>query len=230
MPQSVDFFESQFQRQVRTREFELNPFERLALAYLAGTVLDLGCGLGNLALEAARRGCTVTAIDASATAIARIRAAAQQEQLALEAIEADLTSFQIGQDYHTIVAIGLLMFFHEARALAMLTDVQDRVRPGGIAIVNVLIEGTSYMEMFTPGAYYLFRREELVQRFADWTVEVARYDNFSATGGTVKCFATVIARKPRENILNVPEYKTIPQGEQRITGVAAAIASRRRLS
>src|SRR5215472_16617618 len=110
MLQSVEFFENQFQRQVKSSEFALNPFERLALAFVAGTVLDLGCGLGNLALEAARRGCTVTAIDASMTAIARIRSAAQQERLAIEAIEADLASFKIRLDYQTIVAIGLLMF------------------------------------------------------------------------------------------------------------------------
>jgi len=197
MLQSVEFFENQFQRQVKASEFVLNPFERLALAYVAGTVLDLGCGLGNLALEAARRGCTVTAIDASMTAIARIRSAAQQERLAIEAIEADLASFQIRQDYQTIVAIGLLMFFGQARALAMLADIQDRVRPGGIALVNVLVEGTTYMEMFGTGEYYLFRRDELVECFADWAVEVARHDDFSAPRNTIKRFATIIARKPK---------------------------------
>ena len=51
---SVRFFEAQFQRQVSSGEFELNPFERLALPYLSGEVLDLGCGLGNLAVAAAR--------------------------------------------------------------------------------------------------------------------------------------------------------------------------------
>lgn len=51
---SVRFFDTQFQRQINTSEFELNPFERLTLPYLAGDVLDLGCGLGNLAVAAAR--------------------------------------------------------------------------------------------------------------------------------------------------------------------------------
>src|SRR5207247_6145428 len=103
-------------------EFDLNPFERLALEYVHGTVLDLGCGLGNLALEAARRGCTVTATDASSTAIARIRAAAQEEHLAVEAFEADLAAFEIARDYDTIVAIGLLMFVRQSRALGLLGD------------------------------------------------------------------------------------------------------------
>ncbi len=58
--------------------------------------------------------------------------------------------------------------------------------------MNVLIEGTTYMDMFTPGEYYLFRRKELVDHFADWMVEVARYDNFPAPGNT----AQVALRKP----------------------------------
>ena len=97
----VDFFERQFQRQVRETDFALNPFEQLALSYVAGSVLDLGCGLGNLSLEAARRGCSVTAVDASPTAVERVRAVALHERLALEALQADLACFSIDQDYDT---------------------------------------------------------------------------------------------------------------------------------
>jgi hypothetical protein len=41
---SVEFFDSQFKRQVQGGEFELNPFERVALPYLRlrDAVLDLG--------------------------------------------------------------------------------------------------------------------------------------------------------------------------------------------
>jgi len=196
MANSVQFFENQFQRQVKAREFDLNPFERLALNYLQGEVLDLGCGLGNLAIEAARRGCSVTAIDASPTAIERIRAAAESGHLAIEAIQADLGAFSIERDYDTIVCIGLLMFFPQSRALALLGEIQNHVRQGGRAIVNVLVEGTTFMGMFTPESYYLFEREELAERFSGWSVELHRFEDFAAPGGTVKSFATIIARKP----------------------------------
>ena len=194
---SVDFFDRQFQRQVKEREFAFNPFERLAFEYLHGTVLDLGCGLGNLALEAARRGSSVTAIDASPTAIARISATAQEEQLPVEAIQADLSDFQIEQRYDTIVAIGLLMFFCQERARRLLSEIQDAVLPGGRAIVNVLIEGTTFMGMFSPGEYYLVPREELVECFSGWEIEQARYEDFPAPADTVKSFVTLIARKPQ---------------------------------
>ena len=72
----IDFFDAQFRKQVAGGDFALNPFEKLALPYLRGRVLDYGCGLGNLAIEAARWGLAVTAGDASPAAIARSRRAA----------------------------------------------------------------------------------------------------------------------------------------------------------
>jgi tellurite methyltransferase len=194
-PDPVDFFERQFQRQIAQADFALNPFEQLALPHVAGSVLDLGCGLGNLSLETARRGCSVTAVDASPTAIERLRAAALQAQLPLAALQADLASFRIGQDYDTIIAIGLLMFFRKERALALLRQICQRVNPGGRAIVNVLVEGTTYLGMFKPGEYYLFGAGELEQAFTEWNLVVARHDSFPGPEATRKKFATVIAQK-----------------------------------
>jgi tellurite methyltransferase len=85
---SVAFFESQFQRQVRDQEYALNPFEILALDYIRGSVLDLGCGLGDLSLEAGRRGHRVVAVDASPTAVARLNQDAQREGLSVRGIQA----------------------------------------------------------------------------------------------------------------------------------------------
>jgi tellurite methyltransferase len=196
-PDPVDFFERQFQRQIAQADFALNPFEQLALPHVAGSVLDLGCGLGNLSLEAARRGCSVTAVDASPSAVERLRAAALQAHLPLAALQADLGSFRIGQNYDTIVAIGLLMFFRKERALALLRQIGQRINPGGRAIVNVLVEGTTYLGMFKPGEYYLFGAGELEQAFTGWNLLVARHDSFPAPESTRKEFATVIAQKAR---------------------------------
>jgi len=193
---SVEFFEAQFQRQVRERDYALNPFETLALDYLVGTVLDLGSGLGNLSLEAGRRGYRVIAVDASPAAVARINTDAQRERLPVHAIQADVEKWSIDQPYDTIVAIGLLMFFCRERALDLLCAIQQHVNPGGRAVVNVLIEGTTYMGMFEQDNYYLFQRNELEERFAGWNILSSRHDTFPAPEGTRKEFSTVIAEKP----------------------------------
>jgi tellurite methyltransferase len=192
---SMEFFDSQFQRQVEAHEFALNCFESRALNHLFGSVLDLGCGLGNLSVEAARRGHRVVAVDASATAIARIERAAEHEGLPIEAPVKDIATWNVQRTYDTIVSIGLLMFFPSDRALELLGLIQQCVKPGGRAIINVLIEGTTYVDMFEPGRYYLFGRNELAERFSTWSVVEMAFESFDAPGGTRKEFCTIIAAK-----------------------------------
>ena len=194
--QSVEFFEGQFRRQVQDREYGLNPFESLAIEYLKGEVLDLGSGLGNLSLEAGRRGHRVVAVDASSTAVERINMDARREGLPVEAIQVGIENWSIDRMYDTIVAIGLLMFFRREQALDLLRAIQEHVRPGGHAIVNVLIEGTTYLGMFDPESYYLFARKELEECFSNWTILCSRYDTFPAPDQTRKEFFTLIALKP----------------------------------
>ena len=193
---SIRFFESQFQRQVREADLRLNPFEEQALPYLRGDVLDYGCGLGNLAVAAARQGCTVEALDASPTAIRHLRERAGAESLRLRAEEADLRSHALRSDYDAVVSIGLLMFFDCPTAFAQLRQLQEHVRPGGVAVVNVLVEGTNYLAMFDPAAHCLFARDEMLGRFAGWEILLCEFRDFPAPGDTVKSFLTVIARKP----------------------------------
>ncbi|NNM66150.1 MAG: class I SAM-dependent methyltransferase [Burkholderiales bacterium] len=193
---SVRFFDAQFERQVRESDLTLNPFEQLALSYLHGKVLDYGCGLGNLTVAAARRGCSVVALDASHAAIEHLREVATTEALSITAVETDLRNYKLIDEYDSIACIGLLMFFDCPTAFAQLQQLQASVRPGGVAVVNVLVQGTTYLGMFDPLSHCLFARDELHTRFGGWEILRSEYQDFPASNDTTKSFVTVIARKP----------------------------------
>lgn len=193
---SVDFFARQFERQIAAADYQLNPFETWTLPHLTGCVLDLGCGLGNLSLAAARAGCEVDAVDACAQAVDDLARRAHSMQLRLHAHCQDLAQWRAGREWDAVAAIGLLMFFDCGTARGLLREVRRAVRPGGIAAVNVLVEGTTYMAMFDPARHCLFAADELRRTFADWSLLLDRSDEFPAPAGFVKRFATVIARRP----------------------------------
>lgn len=191
-----DFFDRQFRKQVAEGSFELNPFETLALGYLDGSILDLGAGLGNLALEAGRRGCKVLAVEKSRTAVRRITRDAAREQLPVTALEADILTWTPDRDFDTILCIGLLMFFREAQAWGLLEMMKAHLRPGGRLILNVLIEGTTFMDMFEGGEYHLFGEGEIEAQLPDWEILESLRHGFDAPHASRKEFLTIVARKP----------------------------------
>lgn len=195
-PKAVAFFGAQFERQIAAGDYQLNPFEVRALPFLSGKVLDLGCGLGNLALAAAARGAQVTAYDLCENAVEDLAERALASGLDVWVRTVDLKGWRPDETWDAVNCIGLLMFFAREEALAGLVAVRDAVRPGGVAVVNVLVEGTTFTAMFDPDEHHLFRPEEVAAPFAGWEVLHDSVEDFAAPGGKVKRFRTLIARRP----------------------------------
>ncbi|MDX5408536.1 MAG: class I SAM-dependent methyltransferase [Chromatiaceae bacterium] len=96
-------------------------------------VLCLAEGEGRNAVYLAKRGCNVTAVDISAVALQKAEKLAQQHQVRLNLIQADLASFELGQQqWHGIVAI----FMHLPPALRqrIFAQIAAALKPGGIFI------------------------------------------------------------------------------------------------
>jgi tellurite methyltransferase len=192
--QSIAFFEKQFRTYEKEAALRLNSFEQLALPYLKGEVLDFGCGMGNLAFEAAKQGCKVLALDGSPAAIEHIHKRAHIENLTVTGRLADLRDYPVQDVYDCVVSIGLLMFFDCTTAASALNTLQNCVRPGGTIVLNVLIQGTTYLEMFDASGYCLFEPNALRESFSDWQIEQFELAEFAAPGGTIKQFCTLVAR------------------------------------
>jgi tellurite methyltransferase len=195
-PRAVEFFSAQFERQIAAQDYQLNPFEERVLPYLAGKVLDLGCGLGNLAMAAAARGARVTAYDACESAVEDLAERALASGLDVWVRAVDLKGWRPEETYDAVACIGLLMFFAREEALAGLATVRDAVRPGGVAAVNALVAGTTFLAMFDPDEYCLFEEEEIAAPFAGWEVLGDAIEDFPAPGDKVKRFRTLIVRRP----------------------------------
>jgi SAM-dependent methyltransferase len=97
-----------------------------------GLALDVGCGTGDNAIELARRGFDVVAIDVSERALRRAREKADVARVSVEFIAADAASLPLADRFDLIVDRGLLMSLAGERARRRyVRSLEDRCAPGG---------------------------------------------------------------------------------------------------
>ena len=98
---------------------------------IAGRVLDVGCGTGDLAIWLAARGNAVTGVDFLAGPLAVARAKAAAAGVAVNFLEMDaLAVGEIPERYDAVVDCGLFHTFDDARRSAYVSALARLLEPG----------------------------------------------------------------------------------------------------
>jgi 2-polyprenyl-6-hydroxyphenyl methylase/3-demethylubiquinone-9 3-methyltransferase len=129
---------------------------RAGLAWPGLRLLDVGCGAGLAAEDFARRGASVTGIDASAEAIAAARLHAEQGGVAIDyriAAPEDLAAE--GAVFDVVVALEVIE--HVADRDAFLAALAALTRPGGLVFLSTLNRTVRSFLLAKLGAEYLLR-------------------------------------------------------------------------
>ncbi len=130
-----------------------DPAQRDVLAGL--TLLDVGCGAGLASEALARRGATVTGLDAAGEALEAARAHAEAAGLSITyraGLPEDLTA---GETFDAVIALEVIE--HVADHTAFLAALARATRPGGLVFLSTLNRTPRAFLMAKLGAEYLLR-------------------------------------------------------------------------
>ncbi len=136
-------------------------------------VLDVACGPGRHAVEAARRGMTVVGVDRSAFLLGKARALAEPEDAAVEWVHADMRDHV--QDPPVDLVLNLFTSFgyfdDDADNQRVVENAYRSLRPGGSLVVDVM--GKEVLaRIFSPSTVLDTARGMVVQRrraVDDWS-------------------------------------------------------------
>ena len=153
-----------------------------------GRALDLACGRGRNAIELARLGYAVTAVDQSDEALAQLAGTASTEKHSIECLCCDLETEPpvLTPDFDLIIC-----FFYLHRPLFPM--LLAAVKPGGVVVVRTFSTAGSFL----PGQLnpqFVLQPGELLTIFSGW--EIIRHEEGvepSRKGGSL---ASIVARKP----------------------------------
>lgn len=142
-----------------------------------GRVLDLGCGSGYWAVELARRGWEVVAIDAVSRALERARERTRAAGVGVELIEGDITALRAagaGSGFELFWDFGTIHGLSADQRRAVGREVSAAAAPGARALILAWKPG--WRGFLPRGA----SRAEIEADFPDW--EVIDEREFDAAG------------------------------------------------
>jgi 2-polyprenyl-3-methyl-5-hydroxy-6-metoxy-1,4-benzoquinol methylase len=112
-------------------------------------VLDLMCGYGRHAVELARKGISVTAVDNLKDYIDEIKQIAKKENLPVNPVRAAVMDYKTDDRFDLVLCMGnSLNFFNADDTLQILSDIFSYLRSGGNLLINTWSLGEIVIKNF----------------------------------------------------------------------------------
>jgi SAM-dependent methyltransferase len=101
-------------------------------------ILDLGCGIGRISLEFARRGFRVTGVDRTKSYIEQARKQAGKENLHVEFVHADMRTFVRPASFDCTVSMYTSFGYFEDPAddRRVVNNIYKSLKPGGVFLIE----------------------------------------------------------------------------------------------
>ncbi|MDR5672707.1 class I SAM-dependent methyltransferase [Halalkaliarchaeum sp. AArc-GB] len=183
----------------RDDEFELpdDPVPELARRIDTlpdGRALDVATGSGRNALFLAEHGYDVEAVDVSDEALAQARARADELDLEIDWIRADVTdpegAFQLEPRAYDLIVVS---FFYSPE---LLPELKEALAPGGVLVYEHHLRSSDPVEVGPSDDRVRFRSNDLLRSCLDLTVlHYAEATRHGKEDGRPSTIATVVARK-----------------------------------
>jgi SAM-dependent methyltransferase len=117
-------------------------------------VLDIMCGYGRHAIELAKRGMKVTAVDNLDSYISEINNTAKNHSLSLEATQANVLQYKTDKQFDLALCMGnSLNFFTVEDIHRLLVNVHGQLDKGGHLLINTWSLAEIAIQNFTPRAW-----------------------------------------------------------------------------
>ena len=146
-----------------------------------GTAVDVTMGQGRNAIYLAGAGWKVTGVDISDEGVSQARAAAEAKKLKLDAIVADVATFDYGTERWDLVAM-----IYAWPAFAKIPDLQRATRRGGLFVYEYFAPGGRAADAPAAGALakqfsgWEILRDEIIDDVPDWAADRAKIQRFVA--------------------------------------------------
>ncbi|MEO8551454.1 MAG: methyltransferase domain-containing protein [Kofleriaceae bacterium] len=142
-----------------------------------GTAVDVAMGQGRNAIYLASQGWSVTGVDISDEGVRQARDTASAQALKLDAVVADVTTYDYGTAKWDLVAM-----IYAYPALSKIVELQRATKPGGLFVYEFFADDDAPKpgELANRFAGWEILKDEIVEDVPDWRTDRAKIQRFVA--------------------------------------------------